>query len=167
MKYRVIYKENVASEIEFSANRVLVNGQPAELDIAQLIRDRFHILDGGQSYRIEVLKADFATRQFEVKVNDRIYPLRLEDELDALLDKMGMSGGGAQQMTDVRAPMPGLVLNVFVSEGQAVQKGDNLLVLEAMKMENIIKASGSGTVKAVKVQQKQAVEKNQLLIEMA
>lgn len=166
MKYRVIYKENITNEIEFNGGRVLVNGQAADLDLVQLIQDKFHILDGSRSYRIEVLKADFATKQFEVKVNDTVYPLHLEDELDALLEKMGMSGGGAQKMDDVRAPMPGLVLNVFVSEGQTVHKGDNLLVLEAMKMENIIKASGTGTVKAINVQQKQAVEKNQLLIEM-
>jgi biotin carboxyl carrier protein len=62
--------------------------------------------------------------------------------------------------------MPGLVLNVFVEVGQEVQKGDNLLVLEAMKMENIIKATGTGKVKNIVVNQKQAVDKNQLLIEM-
>ncbi|HNM32873.1 MAG TPA: biotin/lipoyl-binding protein, partial [Chitinophagales bacterium] len=65
-----------------------------------------------------------------------------------------------------KAPMPGLVLDILVEAGQAVNKGDNLIILEAMKMENIIKASGSGTVKSIHVQKKDAVEKNQLLIEM-
>lgn len=166
MKYRILYKDNISNEIEFSGKDILINGTAAGLDLVQLIRDRFHILDEGRSYRIEVLRADFGTKQFEVRVNDRVYALQLEDELDALLDQMGMSGSASQKMDDVRAPMPGLVLQVFVAEGQTVHKGDNLLVLEAMKMENIIKAAGTGTVRAVKVQHKQAVEKNQLLIEM-
>jgi len=69
-------------------------------------------------------------------------------------------------MDNVKAPMPGLVLDILVEPGQSVQKGDNLLILEAMKMENIIKASGSGVVKNIPVHKKDAVEKNQLLIEM-
>jgi biotin carboxyl carrier protein len=166
MKYRVIYKDNITNEIEFNGEQVLINGKPSETDLVQLIQDKFHILDDNRSYNIEVLHADFLTKTFEVKVNEKVYHLKLEDELDALLEKMGMSAGASQEMDDVKAPMPGLVLQVFVSEGQAVNKGDNLLVLEAMKMENIIKASGSGTVKAIKIKQKQAVEKNQLLIEM-
>ena len=62
--------------------------------------------------------------------------------------------------------MPGLVLNILVSPGQMVQKGDPLLILEAMKMENVLKAAGEGQVKAVKVQQGMAVDKGQLLLEM-
>ena len=62
--------------------------------------------------------------------------------------------------------MPGLVLRITVDVGQEVNKGDNLIVLEAMKMENIIKATGTGKVKNILVTEKQAVEKNQLLIEM-
>jgi biotin carboxyl carrier protein len=99
-------------------------------------------------------------------VNNNIYDLNLQTELDILLDKMGMSSTGSEKMDHVKAPMPGLVLDILVEKGQSVSKGDNLLVLEAMKMENIIKASGSGTVKDIRVSRKDAVEKNQLLIEM-
>jgi biotin carboxyl carrier protein len=63
--------------------------------------------------------------------------------------------------------MPGLVLSVLVSAGQEVKKGDKLLVLEAMKMENIIKAGGDGVVAQIMVNQGQAVDKNQTLIEFA
>ena len=166
MKYRVIYKENVSNEVEFKGDQVLINGKKSEIDMVRLIHNKFHILDQNRSYNIEVLHADFSKKSFEIKVNDTIYNLQLEDELDTLLEKMGMTASGSQKMDHVKAPMPGLVLNVFVREGQIVHKGDNLLVLEAMKMENIIKASGTGTVKSVKVNQKQAVQKNQLLIEM-
>ena len=71
-----------------------------------------------------------------------------------------------QKVTDVKAPMPGLVLGVSVEIGQEVQKGDGLLILEAMKMENVIKSVGEGIVKAIHIEQGKAVEKGQLLIEM-
>ena len=74
--------------------------------------------------------------------------------------------GSAQVVKDIKAPMPGLVLQISVGPGDTVEKGDPLLILEAMKMENVLKAPGSGTVKKVSVNQGQAVEKNQLLIEM-
>ncbi|MEM1216899.1 MAG: biotin/lipoyl-containing protein, partial [Bacteroidota bacterium] len=67
---------------------------------------------------------------------------------------------------DVLAPMPGLILDVLVAAGQAVEKGTPLVILEAMKMENVLKAAGPGTVKAIAVQQGAAVDKKQLLIEM-
>jgi biotin carboxyl carrier protein len=62
--------------------------------------------------------------------------------------------------------MPGLVLNILVSPGQAVQKGDPLIILEAMKMENVIKAAGEGHIKAINVLKGAAVEKGQLLLEL-
>jgi biotin carboxyl carrier protein len=62
--------------------------------------------------------------------------------------------------------MPGLVLKILAEPGQAVNKGDSLIILEAMKMENVIKATGPGTVKAICVNEKDTVDKNQLLIEM-
>jgi biotin carboxyl carrier protein len=62
--------------------------------------------------------------------------------------------------------MPGLVLNILVEAGQEVSKGDALLILEAMKMENVIKASGDGKVRSVKVKKGDAVDKGLLLVEM-
>ncbi len=61
--------------------------------------------------------------------------------------------------------MPGLLLDIKVQEGQEVQKGEILLILEAMKMENVIKAPTDARIKHIKVQKGQTVEKNQLLIE--
>jgi biotin carboxyl carrier protein len=81
-----------------------------------------------------------------------------------MLDKMGMSATSDEKMDNVKAPMPGLVLDILVEAGQSVNKGDNLLILEAMKMENIIKASGNGVVKNININKKDAVEKNQLLM---
>lgn len=166
MKYNVVYNDEKIHQIEIDNNIILVDGINTELDLAHIYKQKYHVIENNQSYDIEITKADFASKKFIIQVNSQKYELSLEDELDMLLEKMGMSTQGNDKMDNVKAPMPGLVLKVLVEVGQEVQKGDNLLVLEAMKMENIIKATGSGKVKNIVVNQKQAVEKNQLLIEM-
>jgi biotin carboxyl carrier protein len=71
----------------------------------------------------------------------------------------------AAKVNTVKAPMPGLIIDLRVKAGDTVKEGDPLLVLEAMKMENIIKAHGDGTVKQVKIKKGDSVEKNQVLID--
>ncbi|MDB5143897.1 MAG: gcdC, partial [Mucilaginibacter sp.] len=68
------------------------------------------------------------------------------------------------KVSEIKAPMPGLVLKLFVSEGTEVKKGDNLFILEAMKMENIIKSPADVTVKTVKIKPGDKVEKGQVLL---
>jgi biotin carboxyl carrier protein len=78
---------------------------------------------------------------------------------------MGMNAAGSGNLKEIKAPMPGLILDLKVAPGDPVKKGDVLLILEAMKMENSIKSPGDGVVKEVKVSLKQSVEKNQVLIQ--
>lgn len=166
MKYNIIYNENKAHEIELKDNKIIIDGQNIDIDLVHIYKEKYHIIDNNESFNIEVVRADFQNKIFEIKVNDTVYPIQLEDELDMLLEQMGMSTAVSNTMDNVKAPMPGLVLRITVEVGQEVNKGDNLIVLEAMKMENIIKATGIGKVKNILVTEKQAVEKNQLLIEM-
>ena len=100
----------------------------------------------------------------EIKVNNNIYNVTAKDQFDILLDKLGLSGLNTARVSEIKAPMPGMVLKVFVSEGTEVKKGDNLFVLEAMKMENIIKAPADVTVKTVKIKPGDKVEKGQILM---
>ncbi len=166
MKYKVFYKEDKSHEIELDNHQIKIDGKETDIDLVKLLDNKFHILQNHKSYSIEVIHADYTLKRFSIKVNNNIYDLNLQNELDILLDQMGMSGGNSDKMDHVKAPMPGLVLDVLVEVGQLIQKGDNLIVLEAMKMENIIKASGSGVIKSIKINKKDAVEKNQLLMEM-
>jgi len=162
----VLYNDEKVHQVAIENNTISIDGKPTEIDIVHIYQQKYHVIDDSKSYNIEVINADFANKVFNINVNGNEYTINLEDELDILLEQMGMSTHGSDKMDNVLAPMPGLVLNVFVEVGQEVQKGDNLLVLEAMKMENIIKATGTGKVKNIVVNQKQAVDKNQLLIEM-
>jgi biotin carboxyl carrier protein len=82
-----------------------------------------------------------------------------------LLEKMGISAANAGKVNNIKAPMPGLIITLKVAVGDTVKAGDQLLILEAMKMENILKSPGDGVVKKIKVKKGDSVEKNQVLIE--
>ena len=134
------------------------------LDAVELRPGAFHVLRDGVSYNVEVVKSDAAEKTFAVKINGRLYEVKAQDRFDLLLQQMGMSNANSQRIKDLKAPMPGLILDIKVTEGQAVQKGDPLLILEAMKMENVIKAPADGTVKTVKVRKGESVEKGHVLL---
>ena len=78
--------------------------------------------------------------------------------------KMGMASN--KQVKDIRAPMPGLVLEIAVADGQQVNEGDKILILEAMKMQNSIIIHIGATIRKVVVTAGQAVEKGQVLVEL-
>jgi biotin carboxyl carrier protein len=78
---------------------------------------------------------------------------------------MGMNKTIANTISDIKAPMPGLILQILVKSGMLIKKGDPVLILEAMKMENIIKSPVSGVIKEIKAKEKESVAKNQILIE--
>lgn len=126
----------------------------------------FHVLKDGQAHHAELVSVDYATRTYRFRIAGNIYEVKISDHYERLVKQLGLTVGGTQKMNTVKAPMPGLVLNILVEPGQAVQKGDALLILEAMKMENVLKATADATVKSVKIQQGAAVDKGQLLLEM-
>lgn len=136
------------------------------LDLVKTATDDYHILQDGKAYRAELESADFASKTMIVKINGNTYDIQIEDSYDLLVKKMGLSTAGSQKMTNVKAPMPGLVLDILVEADQAVSKGDALLILEAMKMENVLKAEGDGVVKSIEVTKGTAVDKGQVIIEM-
>jgi biotin carboxyl carrier protein len=143
----------------------LINGSALEWDIIKISDGHFHLLINHKSYRAEVVKTDTATKSFVLKINGNIYSVALKDKFDLLLEKMGMNNGSAGKVNSVKAPMPGLIIDLRVKEGDKVMPGDALLILEAMKMENMIKAAAESIVKSVKVKKGDSVEKNQVLIE--
>ncbi|MEM6317210.1 MAG: biotin/lipoyl-containing protein [Bacteroidota bacterium] len=138
----------------------------ADLDVVQTTEEQFHLLADGKAYQAELLSADFNAKQMTILVNGNKYDLQLEDKFDQLVKQMGLASGNTQKLSNVKAPMPGLVLDILVEPDQAVAKGDALLILEAMKMENVLKAEGDGVVKSIEVIKGTAVDKGQIIIEM-
>lgn len=137
-----------------------------DLDLIKVDDNTFHLLQDNQSFSVSVVNADFTTKTLTLEVNGNKYDLKIEDEYDLLVKKMGLSVGGSQVLKNVKAPMPGLILEILVEPGQTVSKRDQLLILEAMKMENVLKADGEGVVKSIEVSKGDAVDKGQILIEM-
>jgi biotin carboxyl carrier protein len=141
-----------------------VNNNTINADIKQLNDLLYHIINENGSYNAEVVSFDREAKTAEIKVNNNIYTLTAKDQFDVLLDKMGLSSLMAAKISEIKAPMPGMVLKVLVEEGAEVKKGENLFVLEAMKMENIIKSPADVTVKTIKIRPGDKVEKGQILM---
>ena len=104
-------------------------------------------------------------KRLHLSTEGQEFEVNIKDEQDLLLEKLGISSKTDQRLVNLKAPMPGKVVDVMVSEGETVEKGHALVILEAMKMENLIKASADATIKAIKIKQGDAVEKNQIMIE--
>lgn len=137
-----------------------------DLDLVPTGPDTYHLLRDGKSYHIELLRFSPGDKTMTLRVNGREMDLAVSDATDLLVKQLGFSTAETNLSKDVLAPMPGLVLDVMVAAGDTVEAGTPLLILEAMKMENVLKAEADGTVKAITVKQGDAVEKRQLLIEV-
>ncbi|MEM6964243.1 MAG: acetyl-CoA carboxylase biotin carboxyl carrier protein subunit [Bacteroidota bacterium] len=156
--YKITVNEDAA--FDFSAEKI------ENFDFVKEQDGHFHILKNNKAYRAEIEHANFAKKTFSIKISGNRYDVKVEDHFDQLVNKLGLSVVNTQKASDIKAPMPGLVLDVAVEVGQEVKEGDRLLILEAMKMENVIKSVGEGQVKAIHIEEGKAVEKGQLLIEI-
>jgi len=130
------------------------------------VRDgQFHIIFKGQSFVADLVETNTAEKKIVIRINNNNYSVHLKDRYDELLQSLGMDGLNNQKESEIKAPMPGRVLDIMLSAGDTVVKGDGVLVLEAMKMENVIKSPTGGVIKNVAVIKNQAVEKNEVLVE--
>lgn len=123
----------------------------------------FRVRTPGGNHHVQVIK-DGEDGQVRVRIGPRLYSVEVQDERDRLMATLGIGAGAGAVVPELKAPMPGMVLNLLVEPGQEVAKGDPVIVLEAMKMENVIKAPGDARVKALNVATGTAVEKGHLLI---
>jgi biotin carboxyl carrier protein len=121
----------------------------------------------GKTFRAEWISLDKETQEAKIKVNQNIYTVKVVEPIDEMLKSLGMGNSAQKKMKELKAPMPGLVLKVLVQSGDTVVKDTPLIILEAMKMENVIKAAGDGVIKEIKVIEGQAVEKSAIMIEFA
>ncbi len=154
-------KVKVNNQFEFD----LTEKDIANIDAVHISDTQYHILEDNISYHTEIVTSDFDKKQYTIKVNNVNYHVDIADALDMQIAAMGFTIGSAKQVNAIKAPMPGLLLDIHVKEGQEVQEDDPLLILEAMKMENVIVSPREGIIKSVAVSQGDAVDKGQLLIE--
>ncbi len=166
MRYEVTINGEQKLTVEKKGKDYLVAGMPTEMDIVRLDDRRYHLLVSGKSITGVVVSVDEKNKSMELLLNGMRYHVQIADPLDQLLHSWGMQSKTQQQQQNILAPMPGRVLRILVQEGQQVQSGEALAILEAMKMENIIKCKYSGQVQRIAVREGAAVEKGQTLIEL-
>lgn len=152
-------------EVQAEGSVMLINQQPLEWDILKLSDRHYHILFQNKTYNAELIKSERDTKSFIFKINGRFYAVNLKDKFDLMLEKMGIANAAANKLNNLKAPMPGLIVDLKVKEGDSVKAGDPLLILEAMKMENVLKSPGEGVIKTVKVKKGDSVEKGHVLLE--
>jgi biotin carboxyl carrier protein len=164
-----MYKVKVDNKHDFNFEKTQgvwqLEGKDIAFDMIELGKTTFHVIKDNKSYTVEIVNHNVAEKSFQIKVNQTIYSLTVKDKYDELLHQLGLDKAMVIKVSNIKAPMPGLVLNILVEDGQEIKKGDALIVLEAMKMENILKSPTDGKVKKVAVKKGVAVEKGQILIE--
>ncbi len=100
----------------------------------------------------------------DINIESKIYKVSCRSELEMMIDKMSGNKTGSKIRKEIHSPMPGIIKSINVKEGERINKGDVIMVLEAMKMENEIKASRECVIKKLNVDVMSSVEKNELLI---
>jgi pyruvate carboxylase subunit B len=158
---------DLALSVDRADGALTADGEPLDARLTSLRRsphaETVLLVDGGRPHVVTVERNGPTTR---VWVDGAPVEVDLRTDADLLLERFGLDTGDAAADREIHAPMPGLVLRVLVAPGDAVEAGQGVVVLEAMKMENELTAPAAGTVAAVHVAAGDAVAKNDLLVEL-
>jgi biotin carboxyl carrier protein len=157
-------KKEFKVDLDKSLNSGLFNEDSFDWDVIKIKDNSYSVIKDNKSYSVEVLSVKPEEKSFFIKVDGIKYQMNTKDKYDELLQSLGMDTMASKKVADLKAPMPGLVLDISVEVGQEVFVGDTLLILEAMKMENVIKSPTDGVIKSISVNKTETVEKNQLIL---
>lgn len=155
------FKVKVNDTFEFDFQKKSIS----QLDAVSIERNKFHILHQNLPYKAEITNSDFNQKKYAIKINSNIYNVVIYNPLDILIAEMGFTVGKIKQVNVIKAPMPGLILEIIVVIGQTVQENDNLLILTAMKMENSLRSPRDGVIKSIAINAGDSVIKGDSLIE--
>ena len=156
-------------KVEFEKTNKLkgiVNANDFEFAIKSENANSYCVVMDGIEYDIDVISTDTSKKIVKMFVNGKVFDFELEDKFDLLIKDLGFNNVIDSSEKFVKSTMPGLVIDVHVQNGSIISKGDKLLTIEAMKMENVIKASENYRVKKVNIKKGDTVEKNDVLFEL-
>ncbi len=163
--YKLKVNDNFDYSINPQAENVTLNEEVVTWDSVSLESGAKHILVNNKGYNIFVTEINRQTKTISLKINNNLYTVSIHEPIDVLLESLGINLAATLKAEPMKAPMPGLVLKILVTPGQTVKKGDPVLILEAMKMENVFKAQQDAVVKNISVTEGKAVEKGEVLLE--
>jgi biotin carboxyl carrier protein len=144
-----------------------LNNAPVTMTLNPLPDGGFMVQLNQRQIVADVVSIDKQQKTVTLRMLSQKVTVQLKEPVDLLLEQLGMQQSSARKINQLKAPMPGLVVRILVEEGQAIKAGEPLLILEAMKMENVFKAPADVVIKQIKVSEKQAVEKNTEMITFA
>jgi len=145
-------------------NNIWVQNENQEIRIVKHNDETLLLITPNKVYTIRCLNVNKEAKTITLLYNGNKFEAKITEPIDEILKSMGLENALTPKISNLKAPMPGLVLQVLVNPGDTVAKGDKILVLEAMKMENAIKSPTDGIIADVLAKQGLAVDKNQILI---
>jgi len=159
--------------LENNTNNYIVNGREIlgesidalNLQLTGNNASGYKLKVDGKSYDVDAVDLDLNTKTLHCKIDSKYYEISIKTPFDQRIEGMGFTDLSSAEVNEIKAPMPGLVFDIMVSEGQEVALDEPVMILEAMKMENIIKSPKDGIIKSIKVIKAASVEKNAVLIE--
>ncbi|MBX3102135.1 MAG: acetyl-CoA carboxylase biotin carboxyl carrier protein subunit [Bacteroidetes bacterium] len=160
----VVTLAGTTHEVLQDVHQIWVDGQPSALNWVRKDNYTWQAEVNGKTWELVLRKHDPEKSLVYLSLNGKTLAAGYETLGQRLLKTIGIDPAASQVVKELKAPMPGLIKEILVQPGQAVEKGEPLIILEAMKMENVIKSPTQGTLAAVPVSQGQAVEKNQVLV---
>jgi biotin carboxyl carrier protein len=154
-------------KIEFDAGKQesgKIDGSTFEI-VENKINSKFRKVSfKGKLYNVIIEDYDSSEKTMSLRINGTKHVFEIKDNYDEMLQKLGLVGLGVKKAGELKSPMPGLVLKVNFKEGEKIKKGEGVIILEAMKMENILKSPADAVIKSVHVKVGDVVDKNQLLV---
>ena len=127
----------------------------------------FTLLVADKLFHGEIVENGMEQGFLKVKINHREFLIQKERALDTLISELGLDKEKVRKLHQLKSPMPGRVIAIAVNIGDEIHVGDELLTLEAMKMENVLKSDGTGVVKSIDIQLQDVVDKGKVLITFA
>jgi biotin carboxyl carrier protein len=164
MKYITTIDDKQFTVEIIDEKHVSVDGKIYEIDFESVAgQPVYSLIVDGRSHESYIYQGD---DNWQVLMRGRLYPVQVEDEREKRL--RAAAGGGVAETGEfhLRAPMPGLVVAIPVTEGQPVKRGQVILILESMKMQNELKAPRDGTVGRIRIRPGETVEQKQTLLSM-
>jgi len=164
MHYEISVNDKFDFKLSYKNGQFILDEQVFNIDLLKA-NGGYSVLYNNKSFFIRLISYDKENKLYSFKINENTYNICLADTNDLLLRNINIDYNLQKKVLDLKAPMPGLIVNINVKKGLSVKKGEPLLILEAMKMENLIKAPSDLSIKKICVSPGDTVEKNELLIE--
>lgn len=165
MQYEATFGDSVFDvALDLDETTATINNDDFEFEIVEHNDSQILFRVGTTLHKIRNIQVDGG--EVECTVDGKWVSATLKNEQQLLLEKLGFKTAAEKSIGSLQAPMPGKILELLAAEGDDVELGDPVVILEAMKMENELKAPCAGTIQSVSVTKGASVEKNQIILEI-